>query len=169
MKKRNGFVSNSSSSSFVVAFKDVPESAEELEKMLFGADTEYPNPYPWEGATPCWPSGMVAEIVFRDMKDEATKEEMIESVRGGYLDGSPDYHDFEDKTAKGDRFDTIDWDAYYAALDEWSDKKLAEFQAAHPGCKFFQFEYSDNDGELQCAMEHGPLFDRLPHLRCSHH
>jgi len=137
--------------------------------MLFGAETEYPNPYPWDGAEPCWPSGMVAEIVFRDMEKEATKEEMTESVRGGWLDEHPDYNDYEDKTAKGDRFDTIDWDAYYADCDKWADEKLAEFQAAHPGCKFFKFKYSDNDGELHCALEHGPLFDRLPHLRCSHY
>ncbi len=35
MKTRNGFVSNSSSSSFVVAFRELPKDVRELEQMLF--------------------------------------------------------------------------------------------------------------------------------------
>lgn len=40
MKIRNGFVSNSSSSSFIVSFDKKPSSAEELREILFG-DKEY--------------------------------------------------------------------------------------------------------------------------------
>jgi hypothetical protein len=36
MKLRNGFVSNSSSSSFLVVFDNKPQSAEEIQKILFG-------------------------------------------------------------------------------------------------------------------------------------
>ncbi len=38
MKIRNGFVSNSSSSSFIVAFEKLPESVDETKQMLFGDD-----------------------------------------------------------------------------------------------------------------------------------
>jgi len=40
MKHRNGFVSNSSSSSFIVAFKKAPESAEELHRFMFPNDMD---------------------------------------------------------------------------------------------------------------------------------
>ena len=45
MKIRNGFVSNSSSSSFVVAFDKKPETVEELKKLLFGEEEVYGNPH----------------------------------------------------------------------------------------------------------------------------
>ena len=47
MKIRNGFVSNSSSSSFIVAFPEKPKSAEHVRKMMFGDETDFPNPYIW--------------------------------------------------------------------------------------------------------------------------
>jgi len=171
MKVRNGFVSNSSSSSFVVAFSKVPANAQELAKMLFGDDADYPNPYIWEDSTPSWPVSEIAQIVFSEMSSEATDEELKESVRGAWLEGAPDYDDFGNKLEDSDHvdWDTIDWDAYHQASTRHADKTLEKFMAANPGCKFFRFSYSDNDGEQQTALEHGPLFDRLPHIRCSHH
>ncbi len=40
MKIRNGFVSNSSSSSFVVAFPRKPKNAKDVQTILFGDDKE---------------------------------------------------------------------------------------------------------------------------------
>ena len=45
MKIRNSFVSNSSSSSFVVFFRTKPKSIEGLQELLFGYDEWYMNPY----------------------------------------------------------------------------------------------------------------------------
>jgi len=46
MKVRNGFVSNSSSSSFIVAWNKKPESVEEVKNILFGdAKTHYMYDY----------------------------------------------------------------------------------------------------------------------------
>ena len=38
MKKRTGFVSNSSSSSFIIVFDKEPQSASDIKEMLFGTD-----------------------------------------------------------------------------------------------------------------------------------
>ena len=40
MKTRNGFVSNSSSSSFIIALDKLPENAEEMHEMLFKSKEE---------------------------------------------------------------------------------------------------------------------------------
>ncbi len=49
MKTRTGFVSNSSSSSFIVAFDELPEGSDSLRRLIFGdvdaADTMYLDGY----------------------------------------------------------------------------------------------------------------------------
>jgi hypothetical protein len=85
MKIRNGFVSNSSSSSFIVAFDSKPESVEGLVKTLFGP-----------GSTPdeIWKGGLtkseVAERVFDDInkqKKSLTEKEVAEAFSYRYWMG----------------------------------------------------------------------------------
>lgn len=66
MKTRNGFISNSSSSSFIVAFPKKPKTVEETFKMLFGdreknEEITYLDDY----KITC---GEVANRVFNDIK-----------------------------------------------------------------------------------------------------
>jgi hypothetical protein len=42
MKIRIGFVSNSSSSSFIVAFRNKPKTVEEIKKLMFGDRRTFP-------------------------------------------------------------------------------------------------------------------------------
>ena len=63
MKIRSSFVSNSSSSSFIVKFPKVPKTAQELQKMLFG-DQEVIQPF-----DDAFPASVLAETVFNDMQE----------------------------------------------------------------------------------------------------
>ncbi len=168
MKTRNGFVSNSSSSSFIVAFDTVPTSAKELQSMLFGEQEYYPDPYPCEHVGwDAWSCQEIAEIVFRDMKDgPSAMVFMIDTIENGWFEGCPDWDNFKIDKKDGSR---IDWSAYNKAREDHAVEVLSDFQNDHPGCNFFTFEYSDNDGSLGSAMEHGNLFSKVPHLCISHH
>ncbi len=65
MKIRNGFVSNSSSSSFVVAFPKKPKSAEDVHKMMFDGKEGKIQPYDFvDGLS----YSQIAERVWNDLK-----------------------------------------------------------------------------------------------------
>jgi hypothetical protein len=67
MKMRNGFVSNSSSSSFIVGLPKKPESKEEVKQIVFNGensfryDLSYPNPETFQ-------TDIASEILFRGFK-----------------------------------------------------------------------------------------------------
>ena len=73
MKTRNGFVSNSSSSSFIVGFDTIPKTVEELKKLLFKND-KILSAYDIELDTQ-----KAADIIFDDIKNQklATKKRLF--------------------------------------------------------------------------------------------
>jgi hypothetical protein len=190
VKIRDGFVSNSSSSSFVVCFPKKPESVEEVQKLVFGDKKIFGNPYPGRDEEGGWPTSQVAETIWNDLKDQEpmTPEQMSEEM-GDYMFGefvvaytrnnphpeSPDWPDgmWDDKTPKKTKDKMrAEYDAAYAEYDKkrtaWAAAVTEAFQKQHPGV-YFKFHYSDNDGSYFSALEHGHLFDRLPHCQISHH
>jgi hypothetical protein len=170
MKIRDGFVSNSSSSSFVVAFKKTPESAEELQKLLFGDEKHYPDPYADPDRIAFFSSTQVARTVWEDIEHGAplTEAQVVREFQGGYIHGEPelDYNSVKNasREEQAQRFAEIS-----RKRDEFGTKKAQEFLNANPGAVFYLFSYSDNDSDYCCALEHGTLFDQLPHFRISHH
>ena len=101
MKIRQGFVSNSSSSSFIVAFPKEPKNLDELKEMLFvEGQNDYPNPYPDHVSDKelFWPVDMVASIVLNDINEngQASKKDLVESLSCGwfgYYDDLPGHVD----------------------------------------------------------------------------
>ena len=66
MKIRSGFVSNSSSSSFVVAFPKKPKSVEDVIEMLFGNRDGSDMVDRYDGS---FPQRKISEQVFKDIQD----------------------------------------------------------------------------------------------------
>lgn len=167
MKLRSGFVSNSSSSSFVVAFPKVPETVEEMQAMLFHSEKWfYGWDYSWDASREpdLWPTEEIAERVFGDMGEPMTEGQAALEI-SYYEDDSISYPHY-----------SRDNEAYRAAQEEYArlqselaERKSVEFLKENKGCAIFRFEYSDNDGAQSSAMEHKNLFKRLPHVRISHH
>lgn len=159
MKIRGGFVSNSSSSSFVVAFDTMPGSPEEMQELLFEDDGTFSNPY----GDNVYDAAAVAATVFGDVGDPLTREQVISELSGGWLDGAPDWDAF--RKPNGD----TDWAAHDVARREHAEVLYDEFLKKNEGKVFLRFEYSDNDGAYYTSLEHGDLFRRLEHIRISHH
>lgn len=168
MKILSGFITNSSSTSFLVCFDKKPESVLELQKILFGDETKYSNPHAYSSNdTKSWPVEMVSEIVFNDLS-VATDEEIHEFVKSYVTDyNEVNVDDFRSESE-------INWERYNQARSKIIRKKVTEFFKINKmlflGDKFICIlSYSDNDGSLYSAMEHGELFHKVKHFRDSRH
>ena len=91
MKIRSGFVSNSSSSSFIVAFPKKPTTENELSDMMFPKDPHGSIPNPWPGLDE-YKDGLefsrIVEQVFSDIqaqKKKVSTKELIDELSTRYF------------------------------------------------------------------------------------
>lgn len=159
MKFRDGFVSNSSSSSFIVAFKKKPENVSEVKEVLFGSEEQLDY---YDEKFTTW---QIAQQVFDDIKEPLTEEQIAEELSYGYLDDkdAPEYSAFVKEDGR------TDFDEYHKAKNKYAQKRAKKFLKIAKGRQIYKFHYSDNDSNFFSAMEHGEIFYKLPHIQISHH
>jgi len=181
MKIRFGFVSNSSSSAFIVAFPHVPKNAKDVKQVLFGDKEAFPKPYD-EGSIS---TNDIAKQVWGDIKAQKPNQTdtIKETVRRGWFDGHPDHEKYKippkpqptsvvcngTEIIKARVRDEYDWKKYEADCDKIADKIASDFIHKWSSRPIYTFEYGDNSGELFSTMEHGGIFDALPHEQISYH
>jgi hypothetical protein len=171
MKTRLGFVSNSSSSSFIVAFDKMPYSVEELQTIMFGERKEFDHPYHDD----LWFKTVeIAETVLSDMKESGPvkKKGVLEAIRKGYFEGKPECLGEEGRkyTIKDENGnERFDWESYEKDCKSAAIIIADKFMKANKGKLLFTFEYGDEDGPYYSALEHGNIFRRLQHLQISCH
>lgn len=188
MKIRNGFVSNSSSSSFVVAFPREPKSVEDVKEMVFGEKERFENPYAdlqWRpNSTESWSADEVAKTIWEDIKEQKVNDikAITESVSNGWFDDFDDLpgHDSDEKWKKVRELNWNDpednkkiqaiWDESEKENEKRAKKISKRFrEVVGKEAQIYVFEFSDNDGEYFCALEHGEVFRNLPNIRTSYH
>ena len=135
-----------------------------MKEILFGDEEWYYDPYDDDKF---WSTQEVAEIVLSDMKEPLDSNGVLKAIDSGWFPGYPerswDYWRLE-KDAREKA-----WEEHYKEVEKKAKELAYQFVSDNKNCQFFEFEYSDNDGSQQCALEHGDLFNRLPHLKISHH
>ena len=172
MKIRTGFISNSSSSSFIVVFPKKPQSADEVREMMFG-EKEY-----WKGES----TKTIAEIVYREINHKEDPALMNKRKLFDFLLGTTGIEEYEEE------FDYVEFpEEELKALNiqinekKWQKviKNLAKLldRAADEAAKelftddtiICKFQYGDESGGIWGFMEHSDIFHNLPHIRINHH
>jgi len=128
MKIRNGFVSNSSSSSFVIAFPHKPESIDEVGRILFGERYGRNNLIRKEYYDDAY-EGDIAETIFRDIeKFVNSKHNLIKAIADEFH--CRYYFEINSNTFDcdlGNRYHKwIGWDPKYYGNDKKLLKKMEE-------------------------------------------
>lgn len=159
MKVRSGFVSNSSSSSFIVAFPATPNSKLELRDMMFPNNNndwldveEYLEPIKIDD---------IVNSVFYEIQNQTPNDfENLYRMLYWYSDNEdPDYLD---------NFVFIDEDGNVLNVTKQYDRdtynNIHQMLIKHKGGAVYSFIFSDNDGDFWASMEHGNIFRNLDHI-----
>lgn len=171
MKYRQSFISNSSSSSFIIAIKDFPNSEKKFKEMLlkeFGAD----NSVPYKADNDIiitW--DQISKDFFQSLRKGKNPgmRKLVQEIESAYLYDIEDRHwygrDRNESEEDYRRNQTIQ------NINILKKKKtfLKNFLDQHKGDTFFIISYADEDGSFGSAMEHEIVPGSFPNIHCSHH
>jgi len=168
MKIRQGFVSNSSSSSFIVPFpKDMEMTVSNIHKYLYG-DTPF-SIYYYESSV----SSMEAAQIIHDEihKQTSNDKKRLYDAMDGWIPGQPewDYSNNPLLPANHEEWNK-QWRKYEKRLERYRNGLLNEYTHKWgDNVDLYTFVFSDEDGLPWVVLEYGPTFDNVPHLAISHH
>lgn len=193
MKTRTGFVSNSSSSSFLLGLKKKPKNSHELEYILFPDNTTPPVWY--DGET--YAKEDISISVFNLLTDSMPISEIVEFISSGYFEGFPEYRQttpqsdilsddfykkygyriFEEKEGQSKeekkiikKYNELHHEEYQNYLQTIKNAARTLWQKyKDQELEWYTVSYSDNDGAFNSYMEHAGIFDNVSHIRISHH
>ena len=185
MKIRTGFVSNSSSSNFIVAFPHKPKSIKETKEMLFGTqNVHHVSFYGGKGCTEV-DTQRIAESVYNDIKTKRkseAKRSMVRSLTNGHFDwyedaemfpGRYDNHVEIFKLDINKKEDIKEMHRLWAEADKINKKRATAivefFMSMNQESWIATLGYADEDGYWGSILEHTGIFNRLEHIKTSCH
>lgn len=156
MKIRTGFVSNSSSSSFLLIFDKKPTSGLDVLAHIWPGLGMIGNPY---DTFECFPVSKAAEAVWEQVKGQKplNKEQIVRNFSSSW-EAYGDYNSRE-----------MSYDERTKAAEAKGPELAKEFLAEAKGKYVYYVSFGDDEGSFGSTMEHGDVFRRIPHKSFSNH
>jgi hypothetical protein len=177
MKVKTCFVTNSSSSSFIVIFPSMVKTIEDVAKYMslnkakqvfHDCIEQIPVEIILGEKNSIKVMDFIKHIMLRTL-DINVVNQLIEDIQIELKDKYPQFLieiDQEEYLTLKTLKPRDDWDDICYGCDEDELKKLIKNN--NHGF-IYRFQYADEDGRFFAELEHGGTFDELPHIQISHH
>jgi len=170
MKIRSGFVSNSSSSSYVIAFVTKPDSWGHLWERMFPEGDMYLEDWGRKVSTPDLARNVYELILAQGTP--ATKKEIAAFVRGiGDLDSgyrSPPINEDYATNEAYEKAHKAHWDSWQREVAQNEKAIVNNFWKANKGSYILCCTFSDHNS-LDIFLHNGEGLSHFPHLFLSQH